>query len=83
MNCQRYIKTQIHLRVRAEYEGRDHKNGVYLQGMMSPQQALKAFQTFGEVREIQQYFNGKRVPVWRRSEGWGPLEVKLKQEASS
>jgi len=80
MRNEKYIKTQMHLRARAEYEGRRHKNGIYTQGMMSPEQALEAFQTFGEVKEIQQYFNGKRIVVWRKGSGWNLLEIKLKQE---
>lgn len=78
MKLREYIETEMHLRARAEYEGRNHKNGIYLQGMMSPQQALNAFQVIGDVKEIQQYFNGKRKIVWRKGENWKGLEAILK-----
>lgn len=78
MGNNNYIETEMHLRARAEYEDRNHKNGVYLQGIMSLNQALRAFQTFGEVRLIQQYVEGKRKVVWTKENKWGELELTVK-----
>jgi len=77
MKIKEYIETEMHLRARAEYTSRDEKNGVYLQGVMSLKQALEAFRTFGEVRQVQQYIKGKRKTVWTREKKWNELELYL------
>lgn len=63
MNYQECIESKGHLRARAEYDNRD---SLYVQGVMSLNEALTAFQTFGRVTLVQQYVNGKRVEVWER-----------------
>lgn len=72
-----FIETEIHFRARAEYTGRNNKNGIYLQGVMSPQKALEAFRVFGEIKVIQQYVEGKRRTIWTSGRGWNELEGAL------
>ncbi len=73
-----YIEKERHLRARAEYSGRNSQNGIYLQGVMSLQQALTAFQTFGKVKLMQEYIDGRRVTLWTGKGKWSKLEGSLK-----
>ena len=65
METKDYINTIRHFRTRAEYADRNG-TAIYLQGIMSPQEALTAFQRFGNVKLMQEYVNGKRVVIWKK-----------------
>ena len=55
------------MRVRAEFFDR---TSVYMQGVLSLEEVLRAFHTLGKVFKMEVYIKGKRKLVWISPGGW-------------
>ncbi len=73
-DIKKYIEERRELRLQGNYYSR---KPVYLQGNLSPQEALNAFKAIGDVQLIQACSKGTRRTIWDKRLEWGRLENNL------